>query len=98
MEDFPKTVKLKDNTTVVIRPLAKQDGPALLKFFAEIPEEDRLFLKDDVTKKEVIDRWVTKLDFDNVMPIVAEKDSDIVKSLLLYSSKYEPLIPPSLIA
>jgi hypothetical protein len=64
MEPFRKTIQLKDSSSIVIRPLSKQDGAALLKFFASVPEEDRLFLKEDVTQKEVIDRWINDLDFD----------------------------------
>ena len=77
MEQFSKTIKLKDNTAMVIRPLSKQDGPALLAFFAALPNDDRLFLKEDVTNREVIERWLKDLDYDNVLPIIAEKDSII---------------------
>jgi L-amino acid N-acyltransferase YncA len=77
MEQFSKTIKLKDGTTMVMRPLAKRDGPALLDFFAALPNDDRLFLKEDVTSKKVIDRWLEELDYDAVLPIIAEKDSKI---------------------
>jgi RimJ/RimL family protein N-acetyltransferase len=77
MEQFSKTIKLKDDSTLVIRPLSKQDGPALLAFFAALPNDDRLFLKEDVTNGEVIERWIEELDYDSVLPIIAEKDSVI---------------------
>lgn len=88
MELSPKTIQIKDGTKIVIRPLSKDDGPALLKFFAEVPEDDRLFLKDDVTKKEIIDRWVTELDFDKVLPIIAEKDAAILGDATLHFNRY----------
>jgi ribosomal protein S18 acetylase RimI-like enzyme len=88
MELSPKTIKIKDGTKIVIRPLSKQDGPALLKFFNEVPEDDRLFLKDDVTKKEIIDRWVTDLDFDKVLPMIAEKDAAILGDATLHFNRY----------
>jgi len=88
MELSPKTVQIKDGTKIVIRPLSKQDGPALLKFFTEVPEDDRLFLKDDVTKKEIIDRWVSDLDFDKVLPIIAEKDAAILGDATLHFNRY----------
>jgi len=88
MELPPKKIQLKDGTKIVIRPLTKQDGPALLKFFAAVPEDDRLFLKDDITKKEVINRWITELDFDNVFPIIAEKDSTIIGDATLHFNRY----------
>ena len=88
MELSPKTIQIKDGTKIVIRPLSKQDGPALLKFFTEVPEDDRLFLKDDVTKKAIIDRWITELDFDKVLPMVAEKDAAILGDATLHFNRY----------
>ena len=88
VKPFANTIQIKDGTKIVIRPLSKQDGPELLKFFTAMPEDDRLFLKDDVAKKEVIDRWITDLDFDKVFPIIAEKDSAIVGDATLHFNRY----------
>ena len=88
MRISPKTIQIKDGTKIVIRPLSKKDGPALLNFFNAIPDDDRLFLKDDVTKKEIIDRWVTELDFDKVLPMIAEKDATILGDATLHFNKY----------
>jgi RimJ/RimL family protein N-acetyltransferase len=79
---------LKDGTTMVIRPLSKQDGPALLAFFAALPDDDRLFLKEDVTNKNVIDRWIEELDYDKVLPIIAEKNSIIYGDATLHFNSY----------
>jgi RimJ/RimL family protein N-acetyltransferase len=88
MEQFKKTIKLRDGSSVCIRPLGKQDGPALLSFFAALPEDDRLFLKEDVTNKGVINRWMQELNFDKVIPFVAEKDSAIIGDATLHLNKY----------
>jgi RimJ/RimL family protein N-acetyltransferase len=88
MENYPKTVKTKDGTSVVIRLLTQDDGPALLAFFRALPADDRLFLREDVTKKEVIDRWITQLDYEEVLPIVAVKDSTIVGDATLHFNRY----------
>jgi L-amino acid N-acyltransferase YncA len=88
MELPPKTIQLKDGTQIVIRPLTKQDGPALQKFFAAVPEDDRLFLKEDVTKKETIDQWIKGLDFDAVLPMVAEKEDAILGDATLHFRRY----------
>jgi RimJ/RimL family protein N-acetyltransferase len=88
MEQFTKTLKIKGGTRVLIRPLAKQDGAALLAFFSGLPDDDRLFLKEDVTKKEVIDRWIEELNFNKVLPIVAEKDSAIIGDATLHFNNY----------
>ena len=87
MEQFLKTIKLRDGTSISIRPLHKEDGPALLSFFTALPKDDRLFLKEDVTKEEVINRWVEELNFDKVVAIVAEKDSAIIGDATLHLSQ-----------
>jgi RimJ/RimL family protein N-acetyltransferase len=88
MEQFSKTLKLSDGRNILIRPLAKQDGPALLEFFTALPDEDRLFLKEDVTKKDVIERWIEELNFKKVLPIVAEKDSQIIGDATLHLNEH----------
>jgi ribosomal protein S18 acetylase RimI-like enzyme len=88
MENYPKTVKIKDGSSVVIRPLARDDVPALLAFFRALPAEDRLFLREDVTRQEVIDKWISKLDYDQILPLVAEKGSAIIGDATLHISQY----------
>jgi RimJ/RimL family protein N-acetyltransferase len=88
MERYSKTLKLADGRNILIRPLAKQDGPGLLAFFTALPDEDRLFLKEDVTKKEVIDRWIEELNFNKVLSIVAENDSRIIGDATLHFNVY----------
>ena len=87
MEKFLKTIQLRDGTNISIRPIRKEDGPALLSFFAALPKDDRLFLKEDVTNKDVINRWMEELNFDKVIPIVAEKDSEIIGDATLHLSQ-----------
>jgi ribosomal protein S18 acetylase RimI-like enzyme len=40
------------------RPIAAGDEPALLRFFARIPEADRTFLKEDVDDPATVAAWV----------------------------------------
>lgn len=42
----------------MIRTLTGDDAPALERFVAEIPEEDRSFFKEDVTHPAVFARWL----------------------------------------
>ena len=39
------------------RPIEPGDEPALVRFFARIPEADRTFLKEDVDDPHVIADW-----------------------------------------
>ncbi|MCK4303295.1 MAG: GNAT family N-acetyltransferase [Candidatus Eisenbacteria sp.] len=52
MGSFPKTAHLKDGTEVVLRPLHKDDLDRSHQFFLALPEEDRLYLRMDVTDRQ----------------------------------------------
>jgi hypothetical protein len=57
LRGFPKQVTLRDQTVVTLRPMVKEDKDRLLAFFRRLPPEDRQFLKDDVTRAEIIEAW-----------------------------------------
>lgn len=88
MQRYPKQFKLKDKIVVTLRPMVRQDETKLLKFFRCLPDEDRLFLKEDVTKPEVIHRWVEELDYDRVLPILAEIGDEIVGDATLHTYQH----------
>jgi RimJ/RimL family protein N-acetyltransferase len=88
LEGFPQSVTLRDGTGVVIRPLELEDGPALLEFFRALPEEDRQYLRDDVTTKEWLERFMGSVDYETVVPVVAEHESAIVGNSTLYRTRY----------
>ena len=76
---YPKELTLlKSGASVTIRLLQPEDGPELLGFFSRIPEEERLYLKEDVTSPKVIEGWVTGLDFTRVLPLIALVNGRIV--------------------
>ncbi len=84
MEAYPKIIRLKDGSKVTLRPMVKSDVPKLLAFFRKLPEEDRLFLKEDVTDEKVIQRWADELDYDRVFPILAEVGDEIIADATLH--------------
>lgn len=81
---FPKTIILDDGTALTLRPMLKTDEAALLEYFGSIPPEDRLCLKEDVTDPKVIENWIYELDYDNVLPIVALHNGNIVGDATLH--------------
>ena len=87
MEQFIKELTLKDGTTMMMRPLSKNDGPALLAFFSALPIGDRIFLKEDVTNRGIIDRWVEELDYEKVLPLIAERDAAIYADATLHFNR-----------
>jgi len=84
--EYPKDVKLKDGSTVTLKPFERKDKEALFTFFQRLPEGDRLFLKDDVSDPSVIERWATELNYDRIYPLLAWKGNDIVADATLHKN------------
>jgi L-amino acid N-acyltransferase YncA len=83
---YPIEAPLRGGTKVRLRPMEPKDGPGVLDFFRALPEEDRLFLRDDVTRPEWLDRFVHQIDYNSMMPLVAEHGGQVVGNAALYRS------------
>ncbi len=75
---------LRNGTEVVIRSLGRQDKDALLSFFRALPEEDRLYLGDDVTGPEFVERYLQVNEAGRMFTLVAEASGAIVGNAALY--------------
>lgn len=87
MLDYPKTCRIKDGSTVELRLMTRDDLSRLWKFFKDLPEEDRMFLKEDVTQ-EVIGSWINRLDYDVVLPILAFVGDRVVGDATLHMQSH----------
>jgi GNAT superfamily N-acetyltransferase len=81
---YPKLLPLRDGEEVAIRPMTPRDEGTLLDFFLRLPEEDRFYLKDDVTAPSVIAGWVRDLDYERVLPLLALQNDRIVGDATLH--------------
>jgi RimJ/RimL family protein N-acetyltransferase len=88
LRDYPKNATLVDGTEITLRPMTKEDGPMLLDFFLDIPREDRLFLRDDVTDEALIQSWVDGLDYEKIIPILALEEEKVVGDATLHFSRH----------
>jgi len=73
-----KTVKLKDQTEVLIREMTREDLDGAHAFFTMLPEEDRAYLRREVTNREVVERRIAEIESGAVMRLVAVADGQIV--------------------
>jgi L-amino acid N-acyltransferase YncA len=78
VKNYPKQVKLEDGTTIIVRPLLKDDEQALLAYFQSLAPDERVELKEEVTDPRVIESWMETLDYDIMMPLVALHEDRIV--------------------
>ncbi len=83
---YPLAVRLASKE-MVLRPLAREDGTALAKFFARLPADERIMLKDDVTNSAVIANWCANIDPDRVLPILAFDGDRIVGDATLHRDR-----------
>jgi L-amino acid N-acyltransferase YncA len=84
LEEYPKKVTLPDGGILTLRTMTRDDQYALYSFFIALPEEDRRFLRNDVTDRKVIENWSRNLNYDRVLPILAESDGKIVANATLH--------------
>jgi GNAT superfamily N-acetyltransferase len=86
-ERFPKQTKLEDGKRVIVRPLIAQDEPALIEFFNSMPNDDLLYLRDDVKDPAVIKKWCQTLDYEVTLPLIADVEGKIIADATLHQEK-----------
>lgn len=75
-----KTERMKDGTEVTIRPFAPQDIDRLMEFYGALPEEDRKYLKFDVTDRKAVAKRLRRVETGDDIRIVAVHGGLIVAS------------------
>jgi len=83
-----KTLQLKDGTEITIRDLRPDDVDRSLAFFRSLPTEDRIYLRNDVTKRDVVEDRIRTLPNERIKRIVVIVDGDIVADGSLESEGY----------
>lgn len=71
-------VKLKDLTEVLIRPMTEEDLDRSFEFFQGLPEEDRAYLRRDVTQRDVVEQRIWRARSERVKRLVAIADDRVV--------------------
>jgi len=70
VEKFPLSLKLRDGTPVVLRPLCRHDEARLQKFLRAVPEEERLFIKQPLSDRATFRDWCRHPDFEHNLPLL----------------------------
>jgi L-amino acid N-acyltransferase YncA len=78
MTETTKIEKLKDGTDVIIRPMREDDLDRSFEFFQKLPEEDRIFLRVDVTKRHLVEHRIRAMARGTVKRLVALVGDKIV--------------------
>jgi len=88
LDEYPKQIVLKDGASVTLRPLEPADADQLVAFFQRIPENDRWYLRHDVTVTETVRNWASRINYERVIPIVALQNGQIVGDATLHRRHY----------
>lgn len=84
VQGYPAIQAIEGGDEVTIRPMVPEDRDRLLEFFRRIPEEERFYLKEDVTSARVIQRWADDLDYSRTLPLLAFKGERVVADATLH--------------
>lgn len=88
MDEYPKEVSLKSGQNLILRLLIDNDIEALVQFFQELPEEDRMYLRSDVMKRENIVRRFGTLNYDKIYPVIALDRDKIIAIGSLWRAEF----------
>ena len=87
LQAFPQTAHLRNGMRIEIKPMVPGDVDKVLEFFLQVPEDDRYFLKDDVTSPRTVEGWAAHLDYDRALPLLAWCDGRVVGDAVLVRSR-----------
>lgn len=84
---YRRLVKLNDGQSVLLRPLVQEDKEALVALFRTAAPEDQRFLKHDISDEALVRSWADEIDYNRVLPIVAETGGRVVGEATLHFGK-----------
>ncbi len=73
-----KVAKLKDGTEITIRQMREDDIEKSFAFFQSLPDEDRAYLRVDVTKHWVVEERIRAMEAGGVKRLIALHNDEIV--------------------
>lgn len=86
LDSYPVSISLGARR-ITFRPLEREDGTALAAFFARMPADERIMLKDDVTNPALIATWCANIDTEKVLPILALDGGRVVGDATLHRDR-----------
>jgi L-amino acid N-acyltransferase YncA len=75
---FPWTDKI-NGREITFKLMKKADRDNLLRFSQALPHDDLIFLRTDISKPEVVDEWIARIEAGRTMTVLAvDDDEDII--------------------
>jgi RimJ/RimL family protein N-acetyltransferase len=86
LEHYPKTIALKDGSSVTLRPLKSTDEKQFHLFFCAVPDNERILFKHRVTEPSVIREWCQRIDYGRILPLLALSGDKIIADASLHQT------------
>jgi L-amino acid N-acyltransferase YncA len=83
---YPKSLFV-GGAPVTLRLMQTDDVDRILAFARRLPEEDLVFLRMDITEREVVQRWAQQLATDHAVTLIAETRGDMIGYGSLFHSE-----------
>ncbi len=88
---LPRDIRLKDGSRVTLRLLIPDDADKLVALFKDISYADLRELRDNVLDERVPRRWCRYINYDRVLPVVAEVEGRLVADATLHRRATAPV-------
>lgn len=75
---YPSSVTLSDGSAVELCLMAADDRERLLAFARSLPDDDKMFLRHDITAPETIDSWVDNIAAGLNITLLAVRDGNVM--------------------
>lgn len=70
LEDYPVEVTTENGITAELRPLASTDEEMIRKFYLNVPEAERAFIKNRMTDGAIFREWCENIDYESNLPLL----------------------------
>jgi RimJ/RimL family protein N-acetyltransferase len=87
LDRYPREIALRNGVKLVFRPMTRDDVDRLWIFFQQVPPEDKMFFRQDVGRREVVQHWADTLDYGLVLPILALDGGRVVGDATLHRQR-----------
>ena len=88
MSEYPKTVNLKDGESVLLDIKKAEDLEQSARFFSKMHPEDRVYLRRDVSKREILEERSHELQDGRAFRLAAFIDDEMIGEASLYRPLY----------
>jgi RimJ/RimL family protein N-acetyltransferase len=74
---YPNQLKLRDGRSAVIRVMEPSDLDKIVEFAKDLPADDLLFLRTDITDRNQVKSWIDNIKAGYTITLLAEIDNEL---------------------